>query len=148
MSGHVASHTNSLQLCHGASVTPSDLLPSDLRRPAGSNLEGMWTDDSALFMMSFRAACHICLPSLLTMSFRAACHICLPSLLTMSFRAACHICLPSLLLQLLCINLCTVTTSDLYREVVSVLRSNLQDPTNWSNTSGLYRGMVLCLCFI
>ncbi len=40
VSGQVASHTSRQPDFHGASVTPSGLLPSDLERPDGSSLEG------------------------------------------------------------------------------------------------------------
>ena len=45
-------------------VTPSGRFPSDLRRPVGSSLEGIWAADKPRFTMSFKAECRKCLPSL------------------------------------------------------------------------------------
>ena len=42
VSGKVASQTSKQPDFHGASVTPSGLFPSDLKRPVGSSLEGTW----------------------------------------------------------------------------------------------------------
>ena len=44
------------QPVHGASVTPSGLFPSDLKRPTGSSLEGTCAADNPRLMMSFSAA--------------------------------------------------------------------------------------------
>ena len=41
---------------HGAIVTPSGRLLSNLLRPVGSNVEGIWADDKALLTMSLIAA--------------------------------------------------------------------------------------------
>ena len=37
-----ASHTSMWPVFHGAIVTPSGRLPSDLLRQVGSNVEGIW----------------------------------------------------------------------------------------------------------
>ena len=47
MSGQVASHTRSLPLLQGTSVTPSRCLPSEWERPVGSSPEGKWAVDIA-----------------------------------------------------------------------------------------------------
>ena len=57
MSGQVASHTKGLPELHGANVTPSGLLPSDLDRPGGSSLDGIPAEESVRWMMSLTAAC-------------------------------------------------------------------------------------------
>ena len=71
-----------------ATDTPSGLLPSDLRRPVGSSREGMWADDKAPLMISFKAVCLWNLPSL-----RLQLRECLPSLLTTAEQCL-HVCAP------------------------------------------------------
>ena len=56
VSGQVASHTRSLPLFQGTSVTPSGRLPSERERPVGSSLEGKWVADIARWTMSLTAA--------------------------------------------------------------------------------------------
>ncbi len=51
MSGQVTSHTKGLSTLHGAEVMASGLLPSDLERPGGSNLEGTLAADRVQWMM-------------------------------------------------------------------------------------------------
>ena len=62
VSTHVVSQTINRPDVQGTSVTPSGLLPSDLKRPIGSNLEGTLAAVQLHLMRSFTAACRWCLP--------------------------------------------------------------------------------------
>ena len=60
----VASQLSVRPVFQGAMVTPSDCLPSDLHRPVGFRVEGIWADANDLLMMSLKAACRDWRPAL------------------------------------------------------------------------------------
>ena len=56
VSGQVASQNSGLPSFQGTSDNPSGCLPSDLKRPLGSDLEGTFADVNERWMMSLIAA--------------------------------------------------------------------------------------------
>lgn len=56
VSGHVASHTNTLPLCHGTMQMPSGCFPSDRYRPGGSMRERTLAAVNDLWMILLTAA--------------------------------------------------------------------------------------------
>ena len=48
---------NGLPELHGANVTPSGLLPSDLDRPGGSSLDGIPAEESVRWMLKSMWQC-------------------------------------------------------------------------------------------
>ena len=59
----VTSQTRDLPLCHGTTVSPSGLFPSEWHKPCGSFVLGIAADDRARATSSFRAWCRIDLPA-------------------------------------------------------------------------------------
>ena len=67
MSGHVTSHTSERPNLHGAMVIPSGRLPSLLKRPEGSSVDGILAAAKDLCTMLLMAAWREWRPALLTL---------------------------------------------------------------------------------
>jgi hypothetical protein len=64
VSVQVTSQTSDLPFFHGIIVIPSGRLPSSLRTPVGSRMQGILAEEKARFKMSLRQLCLEILPAL------------------------------------------------------------------------------------